>query len=173
MVKDAEFLAEHSQEISPGIIEPEGEPYLRFYVPSGNEFALPAIGIREVIQQVPDRITPIPNASPLLLGTMNLRGQVIWVADLGQFLGDAAVLNTDKSELDVIAVEDQDAILGLAIERLGEMDWFDLEDLKMSTNLADSMAPFIRGEWSLDESPNQHVKLLDQVAILRSARWAA
>lgn len=173
MVKDAEFLAENNQEISPGIIEPEGEPYLRFYVPSGSEFALPAIGIREVIQHSPDRITPIPNASPLLLGTMNLRGQVIWVADLGQFLGDTAVLNTDQSELEVIAVEDQDTILGLAVERLGEMDWFDLEDLQMPTDITDTMAPFVKGEWQLNGEEKQHLRLLDQFAILRSARWAA
>jgi twitching motility protein PilI len=173
MVKDAEFLAENNQEISPGIIEPEGEPYLRLYVPSGSEFAFPAIGIRDLIQHSPDRITPIPNASPLLLGTMNLRGQVIWVADLGQFLGDMAVLNTDQSELEVIAVEDQDTILGLAVERLGEMDWFDLDDLQMPTDITDTMAPFVKGEWQLNGEEKQHLRLLDQFAILRSARWAA
>lgn len=173
MVNDADFLSENSQDISPGLVEPEGEPYLRFYVPSGNEFALPAIGIREVIQQPPDRITPIPNASPLLLGTMNLRGQVIWVADLGQFLGDMVVLNTDRSEIEVIAVEDQDTILGLAIDKLGQMDWFDLDNLHMPTDVPDSMAPFVRGEWVLTKPENQSLRLLDQMAIMRSARWAA
>src|SRR4028118_368020 len=82
---------------------PEGELHLRFYVPSGNEFALPATGIKEVISQSPDRITAIPNASPLLLGTINIRGRVIWVSDLGQFLGDGMVLNTDRPEIPVIA----------------------------------------------------------------------
>lgn len=173
MVNKADFLVENNQEISSDIVEPEGEPYLRFYVPSGNEFALPAMGIREVIQQSPSRITPIPNASPLLLGTVNLRGQVIWVADLGQFLGDNQGLNTDRPEIDVIAVEDQDTILGLAIEKLGEMDWFDLEQLQIPTNVSDSMAPFVRGEWILQEADNRYLRLLDQVAILRSARWAA
>lgn len=151
---------------------PEGELHLRFYLTSGNELALPATGIREVISPAPDRITPIPNVSSLLLGTLNVRGRVIWVADLGQFLGDPTPLNTDRPELPVIAVEDQDTILGLAVDRIVGMDWLDVDQVQMSNNVPDSMAPFLRGEWP-DEKAERSLRLLDQVAILRSARWAA
>jgi purine-binding chemotaxis protein CheW len=152
---------------------PEGEPHLLFYVPSGNEFALSAIGIREVISTSPERITPIPNVSPLLLGTLNLRGRVVWVSDLGQFLGDPALLNTDRQEIPVIAIEDQDTLLGLAVDRIVGMRWLDVEKLqKPPTNVTDGMAPFVKGEWSLGEGADQYLRLLDQVAILRSARWA-
>ena len=82
---------------------PLGELYLRFYISSGDEFALPATGIREVIEAGSEEITPIPNVSPYLLGTLNLRGRVIWVADLGQLLGDLSPLKTDRSEIPVIA----------------------------------------------------------------------
>src|SRR5919199_6294857 len=104
MVGNPDFLTSSGQDQASEFQElesPEGELHLRFFVPSGNEFALPATGIREVISPTPDRITPIPNASPLLLGTLNWRGQVIWVADLGQFLGDMAILNTDRPEIPV------------------------------------------------------------------------
>ncbi len=174
MVGNPDFLTGRGQDQAAEFQElesPEGELHLRFYVPSGNEFALPAMGIREVVSPAPDRITPIPNASPLLLGTLNWRGQVIWVADLGQFLGDVAVLNTDRPEIHVIAVEDQDTVLGLAIDRIVGMAWLDIEQIQMPTNVPDGMGPFLRGEWVLDEE--QHLWLLDQVAILRSARWAA
>jgi twitching motility protein PilI len=107
------------------------------------------------------------------LGTLNWRGQVIWVADLGQFLGDSAALNTDKPEIPVIAVEDQDTMLGLAVERIVGMDWLDIDQVQMLTNVPDSMAPFLKGEWLLDKEKNQFLRLLDQVAIVRSARWAA
>ncbi|MBD1832869.1 chemotaxis protein CheW [Trichocoleus sp. FACHB-90] len=176
MVGNPDFLTSSGQDHSPDFQElesPEGELHLRFYVPSGNEFALGASGIREVISSSPDRITPIPNASPLLLGTLNWRGQVIWVADLGQFLGDSQPLNTDKPEIPVIAVEDQDTMLGLAVDRIVGMDWLDIDQVQMLTNVPDSMAPFLRGEWLLDEASNQFLRLLDQVAIVRSARWAA
>ncbi|WP_416669351.1 chemotaxis protein CheW [Egbenema bharatensis] len=152
---------------------PEGELHLRFFVTSGEEFALPAIGIKEVISSPPDRITPIPNVSPLLLGTLNVRGRVIWVADLGQFLGDATPMSTDRPEIAVIAVEDQDAMLGLAVDQIVGMDWLDIEDVQMPTNVPDGMAPFLRGEWLMNQEQPMLLRLLDQVAILRSARWAA
>lgn len=152
---------------------PEGELHLRFVLPSGMAFALPAEGIREVMQQAPDQITPIPNVSPLLLGTINLRGEIIWVADLGQFLGDTAPLRTDRPEIPVIAVEDQDTLLGLAIGDLKGMQWLSPEKLQIQlNNIPDSMAPFIRGGWLPGEDEDILWHLLDHVAILRSARWA-
>lgn len=149
---------------------PEGELHLRFFLPSGIELALLAIGIREVMNQPPDRITPIPNASPLLLGTINFRGQVIWVADLGQFLGDPVALNTQRAEIPIITVEDQDTIIGLAINRIGEVDWLDSEQLGTPTNVPDTMLSFVVGQWVKDGA---QIRLLDQSKILRSARWAS
>ncbi|NEO26637.1 MAG: chemotaxis protein CheW [Kamptonema sp. SIO4C4] len=166
----------NNEELSPDIEKletPEGELHLRFFLPSGIELALPAPGIREVVNQPPDRITPVPNASPLLLGALNLRGQVIWVADLGQFLGDPVALNTQRAEIPVIAVEDQDTILGLAIDRIGEMDWLDNEQIQPTSNVPDSMTPFIVGEWLLNPKQNHSLRLLDPGKILRSARWAS
>jgi twitching motility protein PilI len=174
MIRNPDFLTSKGQDQTPDFQElesPEGELHLRFYVTSGDEFALPATGIKEVISPTPDRITPIPNVSPLLLGTLNVRGRVVWVADLGQFLGDPNPLSTDRSEISVIAVEDQDTMLGLAIDRINEMDWLDVEDLQVPNNVPDGMAPFLKGEWRLED--DRLLRLLDQVAILRSARWAA
>lgn len=176
MVGNSDFLTGRGQDQAPEFQElesPEGELHLRFHIASGNEFALPATGIREVLSPSPDRITPIPNVSPLLLGTLNVRGRVVWVADLGQFLGDPSTLNTDRPEVSVIAVEDQDIMLGLAVDRIVGMDWLDIDELQMPTSVPDSVAPFLRGEWVLDSQVNRFLRLLDQVAILRSARWAA
>jgi purine-binding chemotaxis protein CheW len=176
MIGNPDFLTGRGQDQAPEFQElesPEGELHLRFFVSSGDEFALPATGIKEVISPTPDRITPIPNVSPLLLGTLNVRGRVIWVADLGQFLGDTTPLSTDRPEISVIAVEDQDAMLGLAIDRINEMDWLNIDEIQVSSNIPDGMAPFIRGEWVVGKEPDRFLRLLDQVAILRSARWAA
>jgi purine-binding chemotaxis protein CheW len=176
MIGNPDFLTGRGQDQVPEFQElesPEGELHLRFFVPSGDEFALPATGIREVISSSSDRITPIPNVSPLLLGTLNVRGRVIWVADLGQFLGDPTPLSTDRQDISVIAVEDQDAMLGLAVDRILGMDWLDVDEIQIPTNVPDGMAPFLRGEWSLGKESSRFLRLLDQIAILRSARWAA
>jgi purine-binding chemotaxis protein CheW len=176
MVGIPDFLTGRGHDQAPEFQElesPEGELHLRFYVSSGTEFALPATGIKEVLSPPPDRITPIPNVSSLLLGTLNVRGRVVWVADLGQFLGDSVPLNTDRPEVSVIAVEDQDLMLGLAVDRIVGMEWLDLDEVQMPQNVPDSVAPFLRGEWILDNLASKYLRLLDQIAILRSARWAA
>lgn len=175
MAENPEDLTGQNQALSSDIQAlqtPEGELHLRFYLPSNGEFALPSIAVREVVQQAPDRITPIPNTSSLLLGTMNLRGQVIWVADLGQFLGDSGYLNIDRNEIPVIAVEDQETILGFAVDRLGAMEWLDTQQLQPAAQVCDQLAPFVLGEWSQAENLQPPLCLLDYVAILRSARWA-
>ena len=176
MVGNPDFMTGIGQDQAPEFQElesPEGELHLRFFVPSKSEFALSAIGIREVLSQSPDQITPIPNVSPLLLGTINIRGRVIWVADLGQFLGDPLPLNTDRAEIPVIAIEDQDTMLGLAVDQIVGMDWLDVEEIQRPTNVPDIMEPFIRGEWVIDKETNKCLRLLNQVALLRTARWAA
>jgi purine-binding chemotaxis protein CheW len=174
MVSNPEF-AQNSSPFGSEIQElesPEGELHLRFVLPSEMGFVLPAESIREVMQQSPDQITPIPNASPLLLGTMNLRGQIIWVADLAQFLGDSMILRTDRPEIPVIAVEDQDTLLGLAVSDMRGMRWLSPEKIKIQLNdVPDNMAPFIRGGWLPDDDEEGIWHLLDHVAVLRSARW--
>ncbi|MEO0947652.1 MAG: chemotaxis protein CheW [Cyanobacteria bacterium J06641_5] len=152
---------------------PEGELHLRFYVPSGREFALPATGIKEVVIQSPQMITSVPNVSFLLLGTMNLRGQVIWVADLGQFLGEGVGVTAERSELPVIAIEQNEIMVGLAVEGIIGMDWLDAEELtQASEQLPEIMAAFVRGEWATPRT-ERPLRLLDPSAILRSSRWSA
>ena len=149
MVSNPEIYAESSLDLSLDIQpleNPEGELHLRFYLASGEACAFPATGIAEVMQQTPDQIAPIPNASPLLLGTINLRGKVIWVADLGQFLGDSGVLKTDRPTISVIAIEEQEQIFG--------------------------MAPFVQAQWQPEPENNLIVNLLDPAKILQSPRWA-
>ncbi len=176
MVGNPDFQTGVGQDQDPELQKletPDGELHLRFYVGSGDEFALPAIGIRRIIENPPDRITPVPNVSPLLLGTLNEQGRVIWVADLGQFLGYPQPMNTDRAEIPVIAVEHQGTMLGLAVNQIVGTDWLDSERMKMSRDYSDTMAPFLRGEWVLDADSDRSLRLLDHIAILRSARWAA
>ena len=176
MVNNPELYTESGLDLSLDIKpleNPEGELHLRFYLASGAACAFPATGIAEVMQQTPDQIAPIPNASPLLLGTINLRGRVIWVADLGQFLGDSVALKTDRPSIPVIAIEDQEQIIGLAIDSIGEMDWLDVEQLEIQQTPADTMAPFVQAQWQTDDENKMLINLLNPAKILRSARWAS
>lgn len=175
MVGNPDFLTQAGQDQDPelqALDTPEGELFLRFFVTADDEFALPATGIRRIIEHSPDRITPIPNVSHLLLGTLNEQGRVVWVADLGQFLGYSSMLSTDRPEISVIAVEDQGTMLGLAVNRIVGTRWLNPDKTRVSSNSPDTMAPFLRGEWVLPSEDNKALRLLDHIAIIRSARWA-
>lgn len=174
MVSDSELYTGNgldlSLEVKP-LENPDGELYLRFFLASGSEFAFPATGIAEVMHQSPEQIAPIPNASGLLLGTINLRGKIIWVADLGQFLGDKGVLKTDRPTMPIIAIEHHEQVLGLAIESIGDMDWLKVEEFKIYRQPPESIAPFLQGQWQADEESDKIVQLLEPSKILQSERW--
>lgn len=174
MVNNLSFLLEEGQDKTLELREsqsPEGELYLRFAVTSSQEFALPAVGVREVMSLLPSQITPIPNTSPLLLGTLNLRGRAVWVADLGRFLNNSPPLRIDRSEISIVAIEDQEIVMGLAVDRLVGMDWLKPDQLQMPNDISDDLAPFLQGEWLVDEQFHQYLQLLDPLAMLRSKRW--
>lgn len=174
MVGNPDFQTISGQDQAPELQEietPEGELHLRFFITEGKEFALPAAGIRRIMEHAPDHITPVPNVSSLLLGTINEQGRVIWVADLGQFLGYPKPMNTDRSEIPVIAVEESGTMLGLAVDQIVGTDWLDVDEIKATSDPTDAMAPFLKGEWVAET--NQPLRLLDHIAILRSARWVA
>ncbi|MEB3251013.1 MAG: CheW domain-containing protein [Cyanobacteriota bacterium] len=152
---------------------PEGELFLRFFVTVEDEFALPATGIHRILEQPPDRITPIANVSHLLLGTLNEQGRVVWVADLGDFLGYPSPLNTDRPEIPIIVVEDQGTMLGLAVNRIVGTQWLNSDQTISVGRSTDSMEPFLHGEWALSSEGGKALRLLNHVAVIRSARWAA
>ena len=176
MVSNPDFLIQDRQEQgleSQEVQSPAGELYLRFHITSGYELALRAASIREVLALSPDRITPIPNTSSLLLGTINLRGQAVWVADLSQFLGHLEPLDTERSEIPVITVEDQEVVVGLAVDQIIGMGWLELDQIQPANHIPDNMAPFLKGGWLVNQVTNDWLHLLDPTTILRSARWAA
>lgn len=171
MVGDLFLSGEETQELQE-LEAPEGELFLKFKLATGSELALPAVAVAEVMSIGPEKITPMPNVSSLLLGTLNLRGEIIWVADLGQFLGESQPLNIDRGEIPVIAVmEQQDLLMGLAVESVVGMEWLKSEMVTPNPHLSDAMAGFVRGEWVRSEGGS--LPLLDHVSILRSTQWAA
>jgi purine-binding chemotaxis protein CheW len=174
MVLNLDFLtsddAPETTQLNP--VSREGELCLRFDVASGNEFALAASGVREVMSVYLDRITPIPNASPFFLGTYNWRGQVIWVADLGQFLGDQVLVNTDLNEISILIVEEQELIMGFAVHTVANTEWLDINQIVTENlQIPPAMSAFVKGVYSIAGADSLELKLLDQVAILRSSHW--
>jgi twitching motility protein PilI len=148
----------------------QGELYLRFVLASGEEFALPAMAVQEVVATNPDRVSAVPNVPPVVMGVYNWRGQVIWVGDLGQFLG-LPPLNTNRAELSVIVVANQGVTCGLAIDRVVGAEFLDPRQLRppLSEELVQGNF-LVQGEWLLADG-SEVVRLLEPKALVDSHLW--
>ena len=170
---DADLPLEDSTSFQELDQNPEGDLHLRFFLESGEELALPAQGVREVLAIASDQITPVPNVSPYLLGILNLRGQVTWVTDVGQFLGEPKPITIDQGELSIIVVESSDMMLGLAVSAVKGMEWLNADSLRPASATNEQLLPFLSGEWIASQSGERPLPLLNSNAILQSSRWAS
>ena len=169
---DLDLLAQSGTEELQELEIPAGELHLKCQLLSGTELAFAAADIAEVMSVSAEQITPIPNVSPLMLGALNFRGKVIWVADLGQFLGDSQALNSDRNDLPVLAITNrQETVLAVAIDSVIGMEWLEKDALNPSNSCPEEMAPFVKGEWTSADN-EQPLRLLEADAIIRSSRWA-
>jgi purine-binding chemotaxis protein CheW len=85
---------------------------------SGEEFALPARSIREVVN-FPERIIPIPLSPDYLEGVFTLRGTVIPVVNLAR-LFDPSAPACDRSQT-IAIIDHEDVLVGILFQSTGEI----------------------------------------------------
>ncbi len=99
---------------------------------AGERFVASRDEVREVMM-VPDTITRVPGAKRWLVGIANLRGQLLPLIDLSQFLGGG---RTDRGRAArVISVNHREVHAGLLVEEVS------------------GFRRFVDGEYSQDETP--------------------
>lgn len=84
----------------------------------GQEFALPAENVREVVG-MPERITPIPLSPACLEGIFTLRGAAIPLLNLGRIFDAAAPAAGGEQRVAIVDVEDIQ--VGLVFDATGEV----------------------------------------------------
>jgi len=85
---------------------------------AGQEFALPAGNVREVVG-MPDRITPIPLSPRCLEGIFTLRGAAIPLLNLGRIFDPAAPAASNEQRVAIIDVDNIQ--VGLVFDATGEV----------------------------------------------------
>ncbi|MGA7954877.1 MAG: chemotaxis protein CheW [Gloeobacterales cyanobacterium] len=153
---------------------PRGDLYLRFGLSGEEQFAFAVTSVVEVVEIVPERITPMPNISSLILGTFNLRGEIIWILDLPQLHGQAM---TDLvGPCSVIVIQEGEGVLGLAVQAIQGMAWIDAEQIKddphefLDGSLEEELAQHVQGKFYTEERP---VILLAPGSIVNAKQWEA
>jgi len=120
LLKDLETAARaHSAPLPSG---PSAEPEwqgMGFQV-GGVRLVAPLEDIAEVITL--PRITSVPRVREWLLGVANVRGRLVPIVDLHQFLGMPATQPVSRWR--VLVVEDGDVVTGFVVEQLLGMQYF-------------------------------------------------
>jgi twitching motility protein PilI len=92
----------------------KGEAYLKLQLDAKNLILIPMQQARQVLQTPAERLSAIPNMPVCILGLLNQRSRVIWVADLPQMLG-LEPLDLDAQGYSVAVVQVGTLVLGLAV----------------------------------------------------------
>jgi len=100
-----------------GSLAPSMELFGSFML-GANEFALPALCIREVVN-FPERMTSLPLAPSYLEGMFTLRGSVIPVVNLGRLFDPAAEAAKPSDKIAII--DYQEVQVGLLVHATGEI----------------------------------------------------
>lgn len=94
-----------------------GLPYLKLQINAETQIALPMEHTQEVLTVDVGRITPIPNMAKNIIGLINQRNKVFWVADLSLMLGLSSVTQ-EKQQYNVAIIRVENVPLGLVIEEI-------------------------------------------------------
>lgn len=116
---------------------------------------LPLAEIREVLDIPKTSVLPVPYMATSVLGIYNYRGNMLWLVDLAQQLGDRSFL-TDSSHhptLSILVVCREDGeLMGLAVSEVLDIEDHTIEELEFpnAALFPESFSPFI--EYYLPQS---------------------
>ncbi len=107
-----------------------------------------AVQIGEVLEilPVPDT-TPLPGVQPWAKGVANVRGRLLPIIDLGEFLGNKRSIN--KSVNRIMVIEKNELAAGLIVDEVQGMVHFSASNFseKLPVNLSEVVQPFSTGSY--------------------------
>jgi positive phototaxis protein PixI len=105
----------------------------------------------EVVDIPRDRVVPIPDLPPAVLGVYNWRGEILWIVDLSMLLGIGSLVKLgDRVRLlptTIVSHPSQGVrhVLGLVVDRIADLESGEIQpiDLATSTNSQGQLSQFI------------------------------
>ncbi|MEM8503428.1 MAG: chemotaxis protein CheW [Cyanobacteria bacterium P01_D01_bin.1] len=142
-----------------------GEAYLKFQLAPRVPAVFAAKAVEEATVLPTAQVTSIPNMPPCMLGIVNRRNRVIWIANLVQLLG-LAVPDRPRQQYSTVVVK-AGSSLGLMVEEINGIIHLPAETLKpVPAQVNPILVPYLRGCAVLDE---QILLVLDAEAVLQSS----
>jgi purine-binding chemotaxis protein CheW len=101
------------------------------------EYAIDIMRIREIIR--PPKLTPVPDATGLLEGVINLRGAIIPVVDLRRRLGQPVRIDPRQNKLIICVV--QGRLVAFRVDEVLEVVRLPMGQLRPAPKLRDGREP--------------------------------
>ncbi|MGK7932521.1 MAG: chemotaxis protein CheW [Microcystaceae cyanobacterium] len=140
------------------------DAYLNLQLTSQTEILLPMTQTQEVVEVNLNKLTPIPNMPPFVLGLLNQRSQVIWTIDLAAFF-NFSPLNLEQNHYTVTIIRVGKAALGLMTEKMNGIIHSFSDNIHSPVGAVEpSIIPYLRG--CLFHPPDALFLVLDPHAIL-------
>lgn len=138
--------------------------HLKFHL--GDQLALlPTSQVLEAITVPAASLTPMPNMPPAMLGLINRRSQVLWVADLAMLLG-IPVAYPYSQQYNLVLLQVNHVLLGLRVQDVEGILSLPPENIcEAPAHVPAGLVPFLRGCFLQN---NDVLLVLSAEAVLRA-----
>jgi twitching motility protein PilI len=142
-----------------------GDTYLKFQLSQQTPAVLSMSRAQEVVVLPVERLTPMPNMPPFVMGLLNRRSKVLWLIDLARMLGLPGDLS-NVQHYNLIIINSGSVSLGLIVQAVEGVVRLTPESIQSPLGQVSSgLVPYLRG-CVLQEQ--EILLVLDAEAIMRS-----
>ena len=128
-----------------------GDGYLQFKLNENTTAVLLVNFTQEVVVSPIEAITPIANKPELILGLINWRNRIIWVADLAKILGVESQSYPIR-QCNIIVASHESETIGLMVPEIKGTVRLNSDTIQPAKNQASNVAAYLDGcIWSKDE----------------------
>ncbi|MBD2101692.1 chemotaxis protein CheW [Leptolyngbya sp. FACHB-261] len=140
-----------------------GESYLKFQLAPNTPAVLRMEQVQEALVIPVQRLTPMPNMPPCVLGLLNRRSRVLWAVDLAQLL-QLPPLETYQ-RYSVVIVHAGQTPLGLLVQEVKGVARFSTDCIQPLRSATAHLEMYSRGYIS---QPTEEILVLDAEPIIHS-----
>lgn len=142
-----------------------GDAYLKFLFGNKTPAVLPMSRASEVVVIPVNRLTPMPNMPPFVMGLLNRRSRVLWAIDLARMLGLPGV-EVSVQHYNLAIISNGTATFGLIVQAVEGVVRLSPSSIQSPLGqVSAGLVPYLRG-CVLQEQ--EILLVLDTEAILRS-----
>jgi positive phototaxis protein PixI len=129
------------------------QQFLRIQLPGKIQAMVQTQQLTEILSLSLSQVVPIPDTHPAMMGVSNWRGEVLWILDLGCWLGLEPLYKQSlrQGKLNVVVIQCLGKTLGLGVDQVEQMVWCDPSQIQTSLepDLSQELAVCLQGYWSM------------------------